>query len=122
MAGTSQQFWKRKKKNLSPQESAEPVDSVVHDSLGNVAVDTTKMDSLQKAIVRYNKAIDDSIRLDSINRAKASGAKEVFLLTTKTADWFERLGFVSSDISSIPEKRRKIWTPERGSKVLTLKL
>ena len=73
MAGTSQQFWKRKKKNLSPQESAEPVDSVVHDSLGNVAVDTTKMDSLQKAIVRYNKAIDDSIRLDSINRAKASG-------------------------------------------------
>ena len=57
-----------------------------------------------------------------IKRAKDVGAKEVFLLTTKTADWFERLGFVSGDISSIPEKRRKLWTPERGSKVLTLKL
>ena len=57
-----------------------------------------------------------------IKRAKDSGAKEVFLLTTKTADWFERLGFVSSDISTIPEQRRKIWTPERGSKVLSLKL
>lgn len=56
-----------------------------------------------------------------IKRAKDSGAKEVFLLTTKTADWFERLGFVSSDISTIPEQRRKIWTPERGSKVLSLK-
>lgn len=56
-----------------------------------------------------------------IKRAKESGAKEVFLLTTKTADWFERLGFVFSDISTIPEKRRKIWSPERGSKVLSLK-
>lgn len=35
--------------------------------------DTTVMDSLQKAIFLHNKAIDDSIRKDSINRKKANG-------------------------------------------------
>lgn len=35
--------------------------------------DTTKMDSLTLAIYKHNKLIDDSIRLDSINRKKASG-------------------------------------------------
>ena len=34
---------------------------------------TTKMDSLQLAIYKYNKAIDDSIALDSINRRKKNG-------------------------------------------------
>lgn len=37
------------------------------------AIDTTKMDSLQLAIYHHNKAIDDSIRLDSINRGKKNG-------------------------------------------------
>ena len=37
------------------------------------AIDTTKMDSLQLAIYHHNKAIDDSIRLDSINRTKKNG-------------------------------------------------
>ena len=35
--------------------------------------DTTKMDSLQLAIYHHNKAVDDSIRLDSINRKKSNG-------------------------------------------------
>ena len=35
--------------------------------------DTTKMDSLQKAIWKHNKVVDDSIRLDSINRKKSGG-------------------------------------------------
>ena len=91
--------------SLIPYESGqmEIAGVAVHESCSHIGVGPKMMDYL-------------------IKRAKTSGAKEVFLLTTKTADWFERLGFVSSDISSIPEKRRKIWTPERGSKVLTLKL
>ena len=36
-------------------------------------VDTTKMDSIQRAIYRHNKAIDDSIQLDSLNRKKKNG-------------------------------------------------
>lgn len=38
-----------------------------------VATDTTGMDSLQLAVYHHNKAIDDSLRLDSINRKKKNG-------------------------------------------------
>lgn len=46
------------------------------DSLSSSAVagpDTTMMDSLQLAIYRYNKAIDDSLAYDSINRSRKNG-------------------------------------------------
>ncbi len=36
-------------------------------------IDTTKMDSLQLAIYHHNKAIDDSLAYDSINRQKKNG-------------------------------------------------
>ena len=47
--------------------------AILRDSLGREIVDTTKMDSLQLAIYHHNRAIDDSIRLDSINRQRANG-------------------------------------------------
>ena len=43
------------------------------DSLEANQPDTTKMDSMQLAIYRHNKAIDDSIHLDSLNRQRANG-------------------------------------------------
>ena len=54
---------------------------VSHDSLSvpadsvrrPVQPDTTMMDSLQKAIYKYNKQVDDSIHADSINRQKSNG-------------------------------------------------
>ena len=55
-------------------------------------------------------------------KAKDKGLESVFVLTTQTADWFEKLGFKSDSIESIPEERRKIWTPERNSKVLRINL
>lgn len=49
-------------------------DSVFADSANmSDEPDTTKMDSLQLAIYHHNKQVDDSIRLDSLNRKK-SGA------------------------------------------------
>ena len=36
-------------------------------------VDTLSMDSLQLAIYHHNKAVDDSIHADSLNRAKKNG-------------------------------------------------
>ncbi len=60
-----------------------PHDSIPTDSLKKLAkkadstlvggVDTTKMDSLQRAIYRHNKAIDDSLALDSANRKRKNG-------------------------------------------------
>ena len=35
--------------------------------------DTTQMDSLELAIYRHNRHVDDSIRMDSINRKKSNG-------------------------------------------------
>ena len=35
--------------------------------------DTTTMDSLELAIYKHNKAVDDSLALDSINRSRKSG-------------------------------------------------
>mgnify|MGYP004513125609 CR=1 FL=1 len=52
---------------------ADTLAAMLHDSVGSAAVDTTKMDSLQLAIYHHNRAIDDSIRLDSINRQRANG-------------------------------------------------
>ena len=39
----------------------------------DAATDTTGMDSLQLAVYHHNKAVDDSLRLDSINRKKKNG-------------------------------------------------
>ena len=45
----------------------------VADSSRFAGLDTTKMDSLQLAIYHHNKQIDDSIRADSIMRARSNG-------------------------------------------------
>lgn len=55
-----------------------------------------------------------------IEKAKTINLQSVFILTTQTADWFERLGFVSDKIENLPEERRKKWNPERGSKAYRL--
>ena len=46
-------------------------DTLVNDSVATP--DTVKMDSLQLAVFNYNKAIDDSLRLDSLNKARPNG-------------------------------------------------
>lgn len=57
-----------------------------------------------------------------IEKAKSISLKSVFIMTTQTADWFEKLGFTPDDISTLPEERRKLWNPKRGSKLFRLKL
>ena len=70
-AGVYTPYAQRKK---TPKTAAErQADSIRRDSLERVANDTTRMDSLQRAIYRHNKQVDDSIRLDSINRQKKNG-------------------------------------------------
>ncbi len=81
------------KRNLGKDTLGE----VLKDSVSAI-IDTTKMDSLQLAIYRHNKAIDDSIRLDSINRKKANGIESpvhyssndsmLYLASTKKAYLF----------------------------------
>ena len=47
-------------------------DEIVADT-PKLEVDTTAMDSLELAVYRHNRAIDDSIRLDSLNRRRKNG-------------------------------------------------
>ena len=67
---------KKKKADAALKEDSVKVDSlgnVIIDSIGNAEADTANMDSLQKAIWKHNKVIDDSIRMDSIARKKSGG-------------------------------------------------
>lgn len=57
-----------------------------------------------------------------IHQAKNKKLSSVFILTTQTSDWFEHLGFVPDKISSLPEERKNLWSPERNSKVFRIKL
>ena len=57
-----------------------------------------------------------------ITKAKNLNLQSVFILTTQSADWFEKLGFKSDSIDSLPEERKKFWTLERNSKVYRLKI
>ena len=71
MANVDYQF--RKKHKRASNDSIAINKAVRKDSAGREIIDTTKMDSLQLAIYRHNKQIDDSIYLDSLNRQKKNG-------------------------------------------------
>lgn len=71
MANADYQF--RKKHKRASNDSIAINKAVRKDSAGREIIDTTKMDSLQLAIYRHNKQIDDSIYLDSLNRQKKNG-------------------------------------------------
>ena len=53
-----------------------------------------------------------------IAKAKESGYRGVFVLTTQAADWFERFGFKTAEIELLPAKRKEKWTKNRGSRLL----
>jgi amino-acid N-acetyltransferase len=55
-----------------------------------------------------------------IGRAKKAGLSRVFVLTTRTQDWFEFLGFRECSVESLPEKRRRQYDQSRNSKVFAL--
>ena len=54
--------------------SGKPLDdSPLMEAAAKVKRDTTTMDSIELAIYKHNKAIDDSLALDSINRSRKNG-------------------------------------------------
>ena len=63
--------------SLAGHALSQELDSLLKDQLDEAAAklkrDTTMMDSLELAIYKYNKEIDDSLRLDSLNRQKKNG-------------------------------------------------
>jgi amino-acid N-acetyltransferase len=57
-----------------------------------------------------------------IDRAAKQGFHRVFVLTTRTHDWFESLGFKACSVESLPSARRKNYDQCRNSKIFALDL
>lgn len=60
----------------APGHAVAPIDTVLtqmQEASAKLKRDTSTMDSLELAIYKHNKAVDDSLRLDSINRSKKNG-------------------------------------------------
>jgi amino-acid N-acetyltransferase len=57
-----------------------------------------------------------------VDRAVKQGLSRVFVLTTRTQDWFELLGFKECSPESLPERRLKAYDQTRKSKVFALEL
>jgi amino-acid N-acetyltransferase len=66
---------------------------------------------LGRRVVRYLK-----------EKALKQGLCRVFVLTTRTHDWFESLGFRECPVESLPLNRRKKYDQSRKSKVFALEL
>jgi amino-acid N-acetyltransferase len=57
-----------------------------------------------------------------IHRGAEQKLNRVFVLTTRTHDWFEYLGFRECGIDSLPEGRRKKYDQNRKSKAFALEI
>ncbi|TWI62120.1 N-acetylglutamate synthase [Pseudoduganella lurida] len=52
------------------------------------------------------------------NRARASGVTKLFVLTTRTAHWFLKRGFVLAPVDALPKDRQRMYNYQRKSQVL----
>ncbi len=52
------------------------------------------------------------------NRARAEGFKKLFVLTTRTAHWFIKRGFVPATVDALPRDRQHMYNWQRKSVVL----
>ncbi len=57
-----------------------------------------------------------------LDRARKSGVKTVFLLTTQTSDFFMRIGFREAPMSTLPPEKQAAYNTDRNSRVLTIAL
>src|SRR5215510_2745480 len=57
-----------------------------------------------------------------IDKAARMGMRRVFVLTTRTLDWFERFGFVETSLETLPVKRRQTYNQARKSRIFALDL
>jgi amino-acid N-acetyltransferase len=51
-------------------------------------------------------------------RARSTGIKRLFVLTTATSHWFKERGFAERPITELPDEKRLMYNLQRRSKVL----
>jgi amino-acid N-acetyltransferase len=52
------------------------------------------------------------------SRARAAGVKKLFVLTTRTAHWFLKRGFMHASVDDLPKNRKHLYNWQRRSQVL----
>jgi len=57
-----------------------------------------------------------------VEKAAKAGMKRVFVLTTRTVDWFEQLGFEPAPLASLPAKKQESYNHARKSRIFALEL
>ena len=57
-----------------------------------------------------------------VDKARRSGLKHLYVLTTQTADWFLQFGFTEGQVQDLPPDKRRDYNRLRNSRVLLLDL
>ena len=67
----------------------------------------------------YRNAGRGESLMETVERqARSSGAKRLFVLTTRTTHWFREFGFESDSVERLPTDRQALYNYQRNSKVL----
>ncbi|UCF98432.1 MAG: amino-acid N-acetyltransferase [Spirochaetaceae bacterium] len=57
-----------------------------------------------------------------VDRARSSGLRSLYVLTTQTTDWFLQFGFSEGELDDLPKDKRRDYNRLRNSRVLILDL
>ncbi len=95
--------------------------------IGCAALYPYQDDSAELACVAVHDDYRGSNRADQMlsqieQQARSQGVKRLFVLTTRTAHWFQERGFVAIDQSSLPEGKQALYNLQRNSKVFEKQL
>ncbi len=90
--------------------------------IGCAALYPYSNDMVEVACVAVDSSYQGSHRGEQLldvleQQAKDQGSKQIFLLTTRTAHWFQERGFVPASIDVLPEERQSLYNYQRNSKV-----
>lgn len=85
------------------------------DGFGEIAALATDLSSKTNG---SGKAIVDYL----LSRGEERNAKMIFVLTTKTSDWFESIGFKKGNIDDLPIWKKEKYNLERNSRIYIKKV
>ena len=99
-----------------------------HEIIGSVALyPFTEEASAELACLAINAEHRNFGRGDSLLRhveyqARQRGIRRLFLLSTRTGQWFEERGFVETTVAELPQRKQELYNFERRSKIFVKNL
>lgn len=100
------------------------IDGTVH-ACGALHIYPEKLGEIAAIVVDEMYAgagIGRQIILYLIEKAVKLKLKQVFVLTTQTADWFLHIGFTEGTVDELPESKRESYNRKRNSLILKYKI